>query len=375
MRKLEELARLGQSIWYDYIQRGFLERGELQDLVAKGVRGVTSNPAIFEKAIAGTGDYDAAIRLLAEQGKSAREIYETVAMEDVARAADQLRPVYERTGGGDGYVSLEVSPTLAHDTSGTVEEGKRLFAAVARPNLMIKVPATESGIPAIAELVGSGVNVNVTLLFGVANYLDVADAYMQGLERLADAGPEVVGGHTVDKVASVASFFVSRVDTAVDTALGELGNESLQGKIAVANAKRAYGEFRRLVAGDRWRALANRGGNVQRLLWASTGTKNARYSDTLYVDELIGPDTVNTAPPATLEAFLDHGKVALTIAHGSEEAEADLEELASAGVDLAKITQGLQEAGVASFAGAFESLLAGVSQKTESLLSGTGRRG
>ncbi len=367
--KVHELVLLGQSIWYDYIRRSSLLSGELQTLIDEGLRGVTSNPSIFEKAIAGSADYDDDLKQLVETGKSVEEIYETLVLEDIGLAADLLRPVYDSTDGADGYVSLEVSPTLAHDTEGTVSEAKRLFEVLGRPNVMIKVPATPAGIPAITELIGSGVNVNATLIFGIKHYCAVAEAYLMGLERLATGGPSVAGGHTVDKVASVASLFVSRVDTAIDSALEELDHKALRGKIAIANAKVAYAKFQEIFSGPRWESFAAKGASVQRLLWASTGTKNPLYPDTFYVDELIGPDTVNTVPPATLDNFLDHGTVANTLTDGMAEAVAQLARLSDVGIDLDAITQQLQEDGVAAFAKSFESLMASIAEKRDRILA------
>jgi transaldolase/glucose-6-phosphate isomerase len=370
MTKLQDLTRLGQSIWLDYIRRSLITSGELGALIDKGVRGVTSNPTIFEKAIVGSSDYDRELQELVNEGKSVDEIYEALALDDIVRAADVMRSVYEQTNGADGYVSLEVSPTLAHDTEGTVAEARRLFAALDRPNILIKVPATSAGIPAIETLIGEGINVNVTLIFSLAQYEAVAQAYLAGLEKLDASGGDV------SKVASVASFFVSRVDTAVDRQLDELirsgsGNlQSLQGKIAIANAKAAYARFRQLFSGERWEKLAAQGARVQRPLWASTGTKNPLYPDTLYVDSLIGPDTVNTVPPATLRAFLDHGTVAPTLEAGLAEARAHLARLAELGVDLDAITQKLQDDGVDAFAKSFETLMAGIAEKREKLLAG-----
>ena len=363
MTKSHELARLGQSVWYDNIRRAIIDSGELQQLLDDGVIGITSNPSIFEKAIAGSTDYDEAIHALAMQGKTTETIYETVAMEDIARAADMLRSVYDATDGVDGYVSLEVSPTLAHDTAGTIADARRLFAALARPNIMIKVPATPAGIPAIRQLISEGINVNVTLIFSLDSYDAVMEAYIAGLEANAAAD--------LSRVASVASFFVSRVDAAVDDLLAAKGNGNtrLLGKIAIANAKAAYKRFQEVFAGPRWAALVAKGGRVQRPLWASTSTKNPTYPDTLYIDELIGPYTVNTIPPATLTAFNDHGTVAETLTVGVAEALAQLEQLAEAGVDLAAVTQKLQDDGVASFAKSFESLLASVAQKQQALIS------
>ena len=367
MTKLQELAAQGQSVWYDYIRRSLITSGELNALVEKGIRGVTSNPAIFEKAIAGSQDYDAAIKSLIAEGTSVEGIYENLAIADIQMAADVLKSVYDDTGGYDGYVSLEVSPELAQDTPGTVAEAVRLFTAVARPNVMIKVPATPAGIPAIAELIGKGVNVNVTLIFGLENYTAVVEAYLSGLEQLSGTGPSVDGGHRIDGVASVASFFVSRVDTAVDAALEAIGNVDLQGTIAIANAKVAYARFQELFSGDRWERLASQGARVQRVLWASTGTKNPDYSDTLYVDELIGPDTVNTLPPSTLEAFADHGSAKPTLTAGVEEARSRLARLSDLGIRLDDVTQTLQDEGVDAFARPFRSLMASIAQKKEDL--------
>jgi transaldolase/glucose-6-phosphate isomerase len=362
--KLDTLAQLGQAVWLDYIRRAFIDSGELQALVEEGLRGVTSNPTIFEKAIAGSADYDQDLKRLVAEGKPIAEVYEALVLEDIARAADILRPVYERTGGLDGYVSLEVSPALAHATEATVAEGKRLFESLGRPNVMIKVPATSQGIPAIRRLIGAGINVNVTLLFSVGHYEAVAEAYLGGLETLASSGGDLA------RVASVASFFVSRVDTAVDTILAELGEEQLQGTIAVANAKVAYNRFTELFSGPRWESLAEQGARVQRVLWASTGTKNPLYSDTLYVDELIGEHTVNTMPPGTLNAFRDHGSAALAVQAGLPEARSHLERLGELGVELEAITQKLQDDGVASFSSSFENLMASIAEKRQRLSSG-----
>ncbi len=356
MTKLHELARLGQSIWYDNIQRKLLESGGLQQLINDGVRGVTSNPSIFNKAIAGSADYDEAIQSLAVRGKTAVQIYETVALEDIGRAADLLRPVYDATDGVDGYVSLEVSPALANDTEGTITDARRLFASLNRPNIMIKVPATPAGLPAIRALIGEGINVNATLIFSLSSYEGVMEAYIAGLEAF---------GGDLARVASVASFFVSRVDTAVDQALPS--NSPLRGKIAIANAKAAYGRFQHTFNGPRWQKLVERGARVQRPLWASTSTKNPAYPDTMYVDQLIGPNTVNTVPPATLDAFRDHGVIANTLAEGMDEAQTQLIQLAEAGIDLDAITQKLLDDGVAAFAAAFAALLASVAEKQAKL--------
>jgi transaldolase len=369
MSKMNELAELGQSVWFDYIRRSLITSGELKDLVAQGLRGVTSNPSIFEKAIAGSADYDSDLEQLINSNKTIHEIYESLALVDIALAAAQLKPVYESTQGRDGFVSLEVNPDLANNTEKTIFEAKRLFEALNRPNVMIKVPATPAGLPAIAELIASGVNVNVTLIFGLDNYKAVAEAYLRGLEKLAQTGPSISGGHRVDRVASVASFFVSRVDTAVDRALEKIGNTELQGKIAVANSKIAYDEYRKIFSGSRWDSLATKGARVQRVLWASTSTKNPSYPQNLYVDELIGPNTVNTLPPATLKSFMAHGVVSETLTKGVAEARKQIEQLADLGIDLNKITQDLQDEGVAAFAKSFESLIACIAEKRETLLT------
>ncbi len=363
MTKIHDLYQLGQSIWYDNIERDLIVSGQLQALIDDGITGVTSNPAIFQKAITGSDAYAEALQALALEGVDTLQIYESLAIEDIQRAADVLYAVYEETDGTDGYISLEVNPLLAHDTAGTIAEGRRLFATLGRPNVMIKVPATQAGIPAIATLIGEGININVTLLFANDNYAQVAQAYIDGLETYASQGGDL------SRVASVASFFVSRVDAVVDKALDAMGNEELQGKIAIANAKVAYTIYEDLFGNARWQALSAQGARPQRLLWASTSTKNPTYPDVMYIDELIGPDTVNTAPPATAEAFLDHGTVAITLTVGVEEARQQLAEAAALGISLDSITAELQDAGVASFAAAFESLLEGVSQQRRRYLA------
>ncbi len=361
---LHRINALGQSIWYDNIRRALIEMGDLQALIDKGVTGVTSNPTIFEKAIAGSADYDTDIRRLTNEGKSVTEIYETLATTDIASGADLLRPIYERTAGADGFISLEVSPTLAHDTPGTIAEGKRLFAALGRPNVMIKVPATPAGIPAIRALIGAGVNVNVTLIFDTAQYEAVANAYLAGLEDWAS------GGGDLSKVASVASFFVSRVDSSIDKLLEKVeGGAALMGQAAIANAKVAYARFGELFSGARWSALAAAGARVQRPLWASTGTKNPKYSDVLYIDTLIGPDTVNTVPPATLTAILDHGVAARTIDVNVAQAHETLAQLMQLGINIHVVAEALQTEGVASFAKSFETLMAALSEKRQRLLA------
>ena len=366
MTPLDQLTELGQAVWFDYIRRSFTRTGDLQALIDQGVRGVTSNPAIFEKAIAGSDDYDADIQRLAGENRSVNEIYEALAIEDIRQAADLLRPLYDRTDGCDGYVSLEVSPTLAHDTAGTVADAKRLFAATDRPNLMIKIPATPAGIPAIESVIAAGINVNVTLIFSLAQYEDAAGAYIKGLEKLLKAG------RAIGQTASVASFFISRVDTAVDAALEKIGRSDLQGTTAIDNARLAYARFREIFAGDRWDRLAAAGARVQRPLWASTGTKNPAYSDTLYVDNLIGPDTVNTLPPATLKAFIDHGRASVTIDKDVAAARSRLSALADIGISLETITKQLLDQGVAAFAKPFENLMRSLEEKKDRL-AGSGK--
>jgi transaldolase/glucose-6-phosphate isomerase len=364
MNNVEAVRELGQSLWLDYIRRAFIESGELEEAIKSGISGVTSNPAIFAAAIAGSEDYDEALHDLGAAGLSTVEIYEALAVEDIQAAADALRPVFESTAGADGYVSLEVSPTLANDTEGTVQEAQRLFARVDRPNVMIKVPATAAGIPAIRTLIGQMINVNVTLMFSQAHYLAVAEAYLAGLEQLASDGGDL------SKVASVASFFLSRIDSAVDAQLEAMDNDQarlLSGKIAIANAKVTYRRFQKTFRGRRWEKLAAQGARVQRLLWASTSTKNPSYPDTMYVDALIGPDTVNTVPPATLRAFADHGSPALTVTQGTAEANQQLAQLAQLGIDLEAVCQELQRDGVRKFAAPFEDLLDSIAEKVAKL--------
>ncbi|UCF99104.1 MAG: transaldolase [Spirochaetaceae bacterium] len=371
MNKLRELAKLGQSIWLDFIRRSFIDSGELKSLIDDGVRGVTSNPTIFEKAIAGSSDYDEQLAELAMPAKSGistiDEMYEALVLEDIRRVSELLRSVWDSSAGADGYVSLEVSPELARDTGGTIAEARRLFNTLGKDNVMIKVPATKEGIPAIETLIADGINVNATLIFSLDHYAGVAKAYISGLEKLAESGGDL------GRVASVASFFVSRVDTAVDKALEELGEEELKGKIAIANAKAAVLLAKKLYSGARWQKLTERGARAQRLLWASTGTKNPAYPDTLYLDTLIGPDTVNTVPPATLEAFLDHGTVASTLESELEKAVLQLERLASLGVDLVQVTEKLQVAGVEAFANSFRALHQAIEEKAKILKDGERR--
>ena len=367
LRPTQALQTFGQSVWLDYIRRSLISSGELQRLIDDdGLQGLTSNPAIFEKAITDSSDYSAVLRELGPRRElDAKARYERLAIEDIQAAADALQPVYAKTKRRDGYVSLEVSPHLAHDTQGTLDEAKRLWNAVGRDNLMIKVPATPEGIPAIVQLIGKGINVNVTLLFAQERYERVVEAYLTGLEQLLARGGDV--GH----VASVASFFVSRIDTAVDgaitarlktttTEMEQTLLRSLQGTIAIANAKLAYQRYRRLFSGPRWAALARRGAMTQRLLWASTGTKNPTYRDVLYVEELIGSDTVNTVPPATLEAFRDHGRPLMRLPEGVKQAKDTMASLEQAGISMKAITDRLLEEGLQLFRDAFDQLLAAI---------------
>ena len=359
MNPLQQLHTFDQSFWYDNIRRKYLEDGTLAGYLANdGLRGLTSNPSIFEKAIAGSDDYDAQIARLAAQGKSVNEIYDALSIRDIQAACDLFQPLYAASQWQDGSVSLEVSPHLARNTTGTIADAKRLFAAVARPNLMIKVPATDEGIPAIQELIGAGINVNVTLMFNMRHYDAVAAAYIAGLKTY------VAHGGDPAKVASVASFFVSRVDAAVDKAIATVnGPDTLMGKTAVANSKVVYKRYKEIFHGDAFADLKAEGAQVQRLLWASTSTKNPAYPDTLYIDALIGPETVSTIPPNTVVAFRDHGTVKQTLETAVAEAESVLAELASIGVDLAAITEQLQIDGVASFSKSFDTLLAALAQK------------
>lgn len=361
MPRLQDLTDLGQSVWLDYIRRSLITSGELQALIDRGVRGLTSNPTIFQKAIAAGDDYDEQLRALVPQGKGVMELYEALAIEDIRNAADLFRPLYDATGAADGFVSLEANPLLADDTEGTIAEVRRLFAAVDRPNVMFKVPATPAGIPAIRTLIGEGINVNVTLMFSLAHYDAVAEAYIAGIEHL------VHGAEDVSRVASVASFFVSRVDTVVDKELERRGAGELRGKIAIANSKMAYARFRKAFGGGRWRRLAERGARVQRVLWGSTSTKNPHYPATVYVDNLIGPDTVNTMPLETIEAFIRQGTAAPTLEEGLDEAREQLQRLAALGIDLDAITEQLQRDGVKAFADSFESLLGSIAAKRQEL--------
>jgi transaldolase len=361
---------VGQSIWLDFISRDILRNGELRRLVDLGVSGVTSNPTIFEKSISAGSLYDADLLALARRGSSAMEIYEALALKDIADAADVLRPVYDAADGADGFVSIEVNPELARDTAATIAEARRLSRSLGRPNVLIKVPATPEGIPAIRTLIGDGVSVNVTLIFSLGAYRSVANAYIDGLNDRARSGTR-----DLSRISSVASFFVSRVDTLVDKQLDSVRGEraaraaTLKGTIAIANAKLAYHEFKRLFEGSSFGALKRLGARPQRTLWASTSTKNPSYVDTMYLDGLMGPNTVNTLPPATLEAFLDHGKVANVIGEGAGLAGEQIDSLKELGISYDAATAELLEAGVKAFADSFKSLLANIDRKRAGLLT------
>ena len=370
---LQRLAEAGQSIWLDYMHRKLMETGELKRLIEEdAVTGMTSNPSIFEKAIGEGGDYDDRIQAALDQGDlEPTELYERLAIKDIQDAADQLRPVWDRTKGVDGYVSLEVSPYLAMDTEGTVHEARRLWHAVNRQNLMIKIPGTGPGVPAIREVIGQGINVNVTLLFGLDAYQAVAEAHLAGLEHLKSQGGDV------SKVHGVASFFVSRIDTQIDKEIDRRVRaadsqteklKAIRGKVAIANAKIAYHRYLEMLETPRWQALADAGAAPQRLLWASTGTKDPAYSDVLYVESLIGQGTVNTMPTKTLEAFKDHGEVQLTLTTEVEEARQVLVSEDRLGLDLKRVTDKLVVDGVQSFSDSFDQLLAAVASKRAEIL-------
>ena len=374
MNPLVQLREMGQSPWYDYIRRGLITSGDLQALIEKdGLMGMTSNPSIFEKAIAGSADYDEAIAQVASRVTSVKQIYEGVAIQDIQDAADLMRPVYDTSDGRDGYVSLEVSPDLAFDTQGTIDEAVRLWQTVSRDNVMIKVPGTPEGLPAIEELLSQGININVTLLFSVAVYEQVAWSYIRGLKRLA------AHGGNLHRIASVASFFVSRIDSLIDKKLeANITKESrpatrammegLLGTVAIANAKLAYQIFQEIFASAEFQSLKAEGARVQRVLWASTGTKNPKYPDTYYVDNLIGPDTVNTMPEATFAAFREHGTVKNTIQEGLADAKVTMQHLAEAGISMEEVTDTLLKDGAQLFLDAFEQLMGVISRKRAAVL-------
>ena len=354
---LKQLAAAGTSPWLDNIRRGWLESGEFRRMVDEGVVGVTSNPTIFQKAIADSTDYDSDVAALAASGATPTDTFFELAIADVREAADQIRGVYDATGHLDGYVSFELPPAMANDTARSIAAAPEFFRRVDRPNIYIKIPGTSAGAPAIEETIAAGVNVNVTLLFSLKNYKAIHEAYIRGLERRVEAG------EPISNLYSVASFFVSRVDTAVDAELPD--DSPVRGKAAVANAKLAYQQFLEITGSDRWRALVEKGANVQRPLWASTGTKNPAYSDVLYVDELIGPDCVNTMPEATISAFLDHGTVRRTVDEDVADARRIIEQVEAAGVSLDAVTAKLESDGVDSFSASFDALISTLEKSME----------
>lgn len=368
MTKLSDLYdRHGQSPWLDDLRRDWLSDGTLAGWMGRGVRGVTSNPSIFQKAMAAGSAYDEQFTALAKDGCSTVRSYWAMVTTDVVDALDLLSPLYRDSGGADGFVSLELAPDLAHDTEGSVGAARRFHADIARPNLLVKIPATDEGVPAVQRMIAQGSSINITLIFSLERYAQVMEAYLSGLEELEASD---TGAASLGRVHSVASFFISRVDVEVDRRLEAIGTPEaleLRGQAAVAQAKLAYRDFRRTFSGPRWEALAAKGAKVQRPLWASTSTKNPDYPDTLYVDTLIGPDTVNTMPVTTLEAFEDHGTVADTADQETDEAEALFEQLEAIGVDLDDVSQVLEDEGVAAFVKSFDQGIGALSDKAESL--------
>jgi transaldolase len=362
---LKALREQGQSPWIDYVSREFLREGELQALVEQGIAGVTSNPSIFQGAIADGDAYDEQLRDILRSQDDPKEVFLCLAQEDIREACDVLRPVFDRNDSTrDGWVSLEVDPNLAHDTAGTATEAKRLHKLIDRPNLFVKIPGTSEGLQAIEDTIAAGIPVNVTLLFSLERHRDAAEAYIRGLRRLRE------GGGDLASVASVASFFVSRVDTEADRRLDEIGgHDELKGTLAIANAKLAYQTYKELFAGEDWEELAAAGASPQRCLWASTSTKNPDYRDVIYVEELIGPKTVNTMPRETVEAFEDHGKVQPTLEQDVDEARRTLERFAEAGIDYDDVVAVLEREGVEKFADAFKKLLDGVASKRDQLVA------
>jgi transaldolase len=363
--RLHQLSKLGQSVWIDSLSREWLRTGELARMMREdAVVGVTSNPTIFQKAMAEGGWYDDQLREVLAEIDDPKEVFLRLAFDDIAEACDLMRTVWDETEGLDGYVSLEVDPDFAHDTEATIEEAQRFHDTIDRPNLYVKIPATKAGLPAIEEMIARGRNINVTLIFSLDRHAEVAEAYIRGVERLVEAGGDPA------QVVSVASFFVSRVDTETDKRLDALGGQDhLKGKLAIANAKLAYQRYKEIFSGPRWEALAAKGATPQRCLWASTSTKNPAYRDVMYVEELIGPETVNTMPKETIEAFQDHGEVRLTLEEGVDEARRVFEELAEAGIDYDDVTLTLEDEGVQKFSDSFKELLDGVAAKKGELVS------
>jgi transaldolase len=364
--KIHELSELGQSVWLDFIDRSLIQSGDLLDYVEQGVTGVTSNPAIFGKAIGSGTEYDEQMEALAQEGRPAQDIYDELTLEDARMAADVLRPVFDTTDGQDGFFSLEVNPHLAHEKWDTVYEAHRLFGAVGKPNVMIKVPATETGYQAIQVLTEDGLNINITLIFSLGQYERVLESYISGLEK------RLANGYGVSRVSSVASFFVSRVDTLVDKLLDQHADpaaRSLKGKIGLANAKMAYQRFKEVFSSERWSHLAEKGAHVQRVLFGSTGTKNPDYSDVLYVDNLIGADTINTIPPETLAVFLERGAVSMTLEKDLNEARAQLDQLQELGIDLEEVGRQLLEVGLEKFVKPYDSVLDTITERSVELVS------
>jgi transaldolase len=359
---LQQLDELGQSVWVDYLSRTFIEQGELAGLAEQGVHGVTSNPTIFQGAIAEGDAYDEQLKEVLETESEPKEIFLALAIRDIQAACDVLRPAFD--GAQDGWVSLEVDPNLAHDTEGTIAEAKRLSADVDKPNLFVKIPATKEGLPAIEESIAAGIPINVTLIFSLERHREVAEAYVRGLQRLAESGGDLT------KVASVASFFVSRVDTEVDKRLDELGgHDELKGKLAIANAKLAYQTYKDVFSGSDWEALAAKGASAQRCLWASTSTKNPEYRDVIYVEELAGPDTVNTMPRETIEAVQDHAEIRNAIEEDVDGARKVFEDLKAAGIDYDDVVAVLEKEGVEKFAKSFADLFSDVEDKRDRLVA------
>jgi transaldolase len=365
MNPVLNLEKYGQSVWLDNINRSLIKTGELKNMVESiGLKGVTSNPSIFQKAVSSGKDYDEQVRSLLVQNPemTPAELFEELAVKDIRDATDILSQVYKKTKGYDGYVSIEVSPELAYDAKATIEEARRLNKKVGRPNVMIKIPATQEGIPAIKKMISEGVNINVTLIFSPKVYEQVVDAYLSGLEERLASGKEI------NRIASVASFFISRIDSMVDKELDKQGNKDLKGKIAVANAKLVYRKGKELFASARFKKLQKKGAKIQRLLWASTSTKNPAYSDTLYVEELIGKNTINTLPPATIDAYQDHGKPADRIEKGLKEAAAQMRKLEDLNINFEDVTKRLTEEGVMLFANSYKDLIGAIAKKKERTL-------
>jgi transaldolase len=373
MNRIKALGQAGQSIWLDFMQRSLVTKGELQRLIENdGIAGLTSNPTIFQKAVEGSQDYDDLFTRMAPEGKTVAQVYDALTLRDIQDAARIFRPVWESTRHRDGYCSLEVSPKLARDTKGSIEEARRLWKALGGANVMIKIPGTPEGVPAIEQCISEGININVTLLFSQEAYVSVAEAYLRGLERRAKEG------NPVAELASVASFFVSRIDSEVEKRMGQARAagpderrgrlfEALMGKVAIANAKLAYRRYQALFSGARWEALAKKGAHSQRVLWASTGTKNPKYSDVLYVEELVGKDTVNTIPPATLDAVRDHAKVRPSLTEDLPGAEATMRTLEEAGISMKAVTDTLVEEGVQKFAESFDELFKAIGERLRAL--------